>query len=138
MYHTDAEHATIYFKLNTADLLYKGDGSGGTFKARVRVSYATYADWNSRQLLDSASTLVQDRNDAPNDERELIGSKEVRREAGRPFVVKLVARDLNRDNESALVLRVEGSGPDARQSFMPMLAIVSAQHETQYSRLFRS
>ena len=27
---------------------------------------------------------------------------------------------------------------DERQAFTPMLAIVSAQHETQYSRLFRS
>ena len=29
-------------------------------------------------------------------------------------------------------------GDDERQSFTPMLAILSAQHETQYSRLFRS
>ena len=29
-------------------------------------------------------------------------------------------------------------GPDERQAFAPMLAIRSAQHETQYSRLFRS
>jgi urease accessory protein len=29
-------------------------------------------------------------------------------------------------------------GDDARQAFTPMLAILSAQHETQYSRLFRS
>jgi urease accessory protein len=28
--------------------------------------------------------------------------------------------------------------PGGRQSFAPMLAVVSAQHETQYSRLFRS
>ncbi|KQP17998.1 urease accessory protein UreF [Pseudorhodoferax sp. Leaf267] len=28
--------------------------------------------------------------------------------------------------------------PDARQSFSPMLAILSSRHETQYSRLFRS
>ena len=35
--------------------------------------------------------------------------------------------------EGALVL------PDGqRQAFAPMLAILSAQHETQYSRLFRS
>jgi urease accessory protein len=27
---------------------------------------------------------------------------------------------------------------DARQAFAPQLAILSAQHETQYSRLFRS
>jgi urease accessory protein len=28
--------------------------------------------------------------------------------------------------------------PDARQAFAPGLAILSARHETQYSRLFRS
>jgi len=27
---------------------------------------------------------------------------------------------------------------DARQAYAPMLAILSARHETQYSRLFRS
>jgi len=27
---------------------------------------------------------------------------------------------------------------ETRQAFSPMLAILSAQHETQYSRLFRS
>ncbi len=31
-----------------------------------------------------------------------------------------------------------GLGDDDRQAFSPMLAILSAQHETQYSRLFRS
>ena len=35
--------------------------------------------------------------------------------------------------ESAMAL-----GDDERQSFSPMLAILSSQHETQYSRLFRS
>jgi urease accessory protein len=29
-------------------------------------------------------------------------------------------------------------GDDGRQAYSPMLAILSAQHETQYSRLFRS
>lgn len=31
-----------------------------------------------------------------------------------------------------------GRPPEQRQAFSPMLAILSAQHETQYSRLFRS
>jgi len=31
-----------------------------------------------------------------------------------------------------------GLSDDERQAFTPMLAILSAQHETQYSRLFRS
>ncbi len=38
----------------------------------------------------------------------------------------------------AHVARAQTLGPDQRQSFSPMLAILSAQHEQQYSRLFRS
>jgi urease accessory protein len=30
------------------------------------------------------------------------------------------------------------TGEDERQAFSPMLAILSSQHEAQYSRLFRS
>ncbi|MBU6257759.1 MAG: urease accessory protein UreF [Burkholderiales bacterium] len=38
----------------------------------------------------------------------------------------------------ALAERALALGDDERQSHAPMLAILSAQHETQYSRLFRS
>ncbi len=38
----------------------------------------------------------------------------------------------------AAVARALTLGDDERQSFSPMLAILSARHETQYSRLFRS
>ena len=38
----------------------------------------------------------------------------------------------------AAVEHATGLGDDERQAFCPMLAILSAQHETQYSRLFRS
>ena len=38
----------------------------------------------------------------------------------------------------AAVEHAAALGDDQRQAFTPMLAILSAQHETQYSRLFRS
>ena len=38
----------------------------------------------------------------------------------------------------ALAARAEAMPDEQRQSFSPMLAILSAQHEAQYSRLFRS
>jgi urease accessory protein len=52
--------------------------------------------------------------------------------AGQRILARL-AQDLPAAVEAALAL-----GDDARQAFTPMLAIRSAQHETQYSRLFRS
>jgi urease accessory protein len=36
------------------------------------------------------------------------------------------------------VTHAMGLSDDARQAFAPRLAILSARHETQYSRLFRS
>ena len=38
--------------------------------------------------------------------------------------------------DAAITLSTQGDG--ARQNFAPMLAVLSAQHEAQYSRLFRS
>jgi urease accessory protein len=52
--------------------------------------------------------------------------------AGQRVLARL-AQDLPAAVDAALAL-----GDDARQAFTPMLAIRSAQHETQYSRLFRS
>lgn len=36
------------------------------------------------------------------------------------------------------VTRAMALGDDERQAFAPSLAVLSARHETQYSRLFRS
>ncbi|MDB5744269.1 MAG: Urease accessory protein UreF [Polaromonas sp.] len=52
--------------------------------------------------------------------------------AGQRILARL-SRDIPAAVESALQLP-----DDERQAFSPMLAILSAQHETQYSRLFRS
>ncbi|MFV0681392.1 urease accessory protein UreF [Ottowia sp.] len=52
--------------------------------------------------------------------------------AGQRILARL-AREIPTAAEHALTL-----GDDQRQSFTPMLAILSAQHEAQYSRLFRS
>jgi urease accessory protein len=48
-------------------------------------------------------------------------------------ILDALARDLPALAEAALAI-----GDDARQSFTPLLAIRSSQHEAQYSRLFRS
>ena len=52
--------------------------------------------------------------------------------AGQRILLRL-SREIPAAVDHALSL-----GDDARQAFSPMLAILSARHETQYSRLFRS
>jgi urease accessory protein len=52
--------------------------------------------------------------------------------AGQRILARL-AQDIPGAVDQAIAL-----DDDQRQAFTPMLAILSAQHETQYSRLFRS
>lgn len=120
VYHSAPDHSTVYYKLNTRDLLYKGDGSGGPFRAVVQIKYEAYADWSTKNLLDSAATLIQDKSYDTDEDRELIGSMDLRRKEQRSFILKIVARDLNRDNESTVYLRVERDGAASHQYFMPI------------------
>ena len=76
VHHVTPDHSILYFKLNTRDLLYKSDGTGGPFRAMVRMTYETYTDWSARTLIDSASTLLQDRSTDTAGDKELIGSME--------------------------------------------------------------
>ncbi len=119
VHHTGPEHSTVYYKMNTRDLLYKSDGTGGPFRCAVRLAYESYADLNSKLLLDSASTLIQDKSTDTNEERELIGSMDLRRNEHRTFVVKVTARDLNRDVSSSVMVLVERDDAGSQQYFLP-------------------
>lgn len=120
VHHTSPDRSRVYFKLSTRDLLYKSDGTGGPFHAVVRISYESYDALSSKNLLDSASTIIDDESTMPGEEKELIGSMDLRRKEHRSFVLKIVARDLNRDQQSTVILRVERDGIGNRQYFMPV------------------
>jgi len=120
VHHLGDERSRIYFKLNTADLLYKSDGTGGPFHAKVRVHYEAYDSFGAKAPLDSASTLIDDPSPEPTEEKDLIGSMDLRHAHQRPFILKVVAHDLNRDLESAVFLRVERAAGLTDQHFMPV------------------
>lgn len=120
VHHISPERSRVYYKLNTKDLLYKRDGGGGTFHAVVRMSYESYDAFGSSILLDSASTIIDDSSTDPTEDKELIGSMDLRRKEQRSFVLKIVARDLNRDQQSTVFIRVHKDDGGSRQYFMPV------------------
>jgi urease accessory protein len=69
---------------------------------------------------------------AENMMQAAIKSAPLGQSAGQRILQRL-AREIPAAVDHALAI-----GEDERQAFLPMLAILSAQHETQYSRLFRS
>ena len=50
----------------------------------------------------------------------------------------VVTNDIYTKEDQRLLTVAGALDAGARQAFLPMLAILSAQHESQYSRLFRS
>ncbi|MCB0791075.1 MAG: GWxTD domain-containing protein [Flavobacteriales bacterium] len=113
-------HSTIYFKLRTRDLLYKSDGEGAPFRARVDLRYEAFADRDMKQLLDSMSTFVKDSAEDPRQDKELIGSMEMQRNDRRTFFLRITATDLNRGTSTAIVLTVDRTGAGVRNDFLPM------------------
>lgn len=120
VHHISPDQSRVYYKLSTKDLLYKSDGGGGPFHAVVRISYESYDAFGSKLLLDSASTIIDDESTDPSEDKELIGSMDLRRKEHRSFVLKIMARDLNRDQQSTVFLRVDKDGLGTRQYFMPV------------------
>jgi GWxTD domain-containing protein len=119
VYHSDSANSFIYFKLPTRDLLYKSGGDGSAYKASARLHYEVMADWGSRQLLDSASTLVQDMTSDPGQDKELIGTIGSLKGRYGSCVVKVTASDLNRESYGVAYLRVRRTG-SIREYFLPM------------------
>ncbi len=120
VYQPDDGQAMIYFKLRTADLLYKGTGGGGPYHARVVMRYESYPAPGSRELLDSSSTFVKDQSMVASEDKELIGNMALKTSGNTPFFIRITAHDLNRDAQSTVILRVERSGPGNSQEFLPL------------------
>lgn len=119
VYHPAPERSLVYFKLRTADLLYKSGGQGAPFRAQVLLRYVAYAP-DMRTVLDSASTMVRDQSEQPNANKELIGTLEMRGAGQQKDLMLLItAHDINRDIESSLVLNVH-RGDGGRQDFLPL------------------
>jgi GWxTD domain-containing protein len=120
VYHASESRSIIYFQLRTQDLLYRNAGGGGPFRANVVLKYEAYASIGSTQLLDSASTYVKDTSTDPTEDKELIGSIDMKRNPERSFVLKVTARDVNRDAESSVFITVAAQATGIRESFLPM------------------
>lgn len=120
IYQPDPGNAVIYFKLRTADLLYKGSGGGGPYHARVVMSYEAYPAPGSKQLLDSASTFVKDQALVADADKELIGSMNLKTLGDGPFILRITAHDLNRDAQSTVMLRVDRGASGSAREFLPL------------------
>ena len=115
-----------------------GDDAAGN--ARLRALQSTPPTWPIAFALAAAPTRATESDVlmafafgwAENMVQAAIKAVPLGQSAGQRILDRLI-RDI-----PAAVARALATGDDERQAFSPMLAILSARHEHQYSRLFRS
>lgn len=120
VYQASEHEAVVYYKLRTADLLYKGAGGGGPYHAHLVIGYEVFALNDPKRLLDSASTYIKDQRMETADDKALIGSMPLKVVGNEPFFLRLSAHDLNRDAESTVLLRVDRGSTTNGQTFLPV------------------
>ncbi len=73
LYHGTNNTSFVYYKLNNSQLLYKKIDTNNYFGARIRVSYKFSPTPDARQILDSGTIYIEDKNPAQPQARILSG-----------------------------------------------------------------
>jgi GWxTD domain-containing protein len=130
VYHHQADSSTIYFKVNTRDLLYTKAPEATSYSAWIEMNYRVLADYNSKQVIDSGSFIARD-GDYKSESFELHGKFQFRMPAGQQAVMEVKFADANRGISYKHYVSIDKSISKSRQYFL-------LKREQQQVPLFRN
>ena len=116
VYHQEVNKSNLYFSINTAELLYMKSPGNANYSARISVSYILYSSYESKQILDSSSVIMED--DASKEENVVLsGFLEFNASYPNQYVMEVVLLDLNRNQSALTYVEVDKSGNNTAQNF---------------------
>ncbi len=119
VYHQSPSSSQLHFSIHTQELLYMKNPGSSNYAAKISVSYILYASYESKQVLDSASVVLED--DASKEENtELHGFLEFKASYPNRYVLEVVLMDLNRNQSCLAYVEVDKSGNNTAQNFKIM------------------
>ncbi len=117
-YHISDSITQIYFNLENENLLYKRPDTSNWFYAAVRVKFFTYTNSKTKQLLDSGSILLLDRQSDkfyPKNLKSNLYSKCV---MGQSYICEVFVFDVNKKTKTPYVFTIDKTSSATRQSFL--------------------
>jgi len=117
LYHFTADSSTLYFKINTEELLYARDGFMSNFMAKYDIKYELLLNYDSRQIVDSASRHYND-TVLTTKSSFITDSLNIKIPYGNNYVLKITVTDLNRTQHFISYLNVYKGNDRSNQSFM--------------------
>jgi GWxTD domain-containing protein len=115
--HENKDYSNVYFSISTADLLYVKSSDNSGYSARVSLTYKVLAAFDSKNVLDTGSVLMVDKN--YSEKPSLIIGKAMFK-ASYPFqyVLEVVFQDLNRNISVKSYINVNKLNEQAAQNFI--------------------
>lgn len=118
IFHDADRSSKLYFSINTRGLLYARSSESADFKANVSISYRVYPHGISdRTILDSATIRIEDVN-KERKEKDLIGDVDVQLFNGSQYMIEIITRDLNRNQQVKNFVFVDKVSRGTSQNFL--------------------
>lgn len=124
VFHVVDSISELHFKINSKEILYTRP-DGIDFYSNVLISYRLLNDLDSKEIIDSASVRLVDKNN-DNSDKSLVGKINVKAKKGQSYVLRVNVTDLNKNTETNGVIVVEKEDDLNRQNFI----VKSAQNNT--------
>jgi len=117
LYHFSNDSSTLYFKINTNELLYAREGFMTNFTSKFIIKYELLADYEAKQVIDSARINYVD-TVITIKKKQITDSIKIKVPYGRNYVLRLTATDINRTKEYVSYLNVNKQNSRANQNFI--------------------
>lgn len=117
-YHISDSVTQIYFTLDNENLLYKRPDTSNWFYSAVKVKFYTYTNSKTKQLLDSGSIVLLDRQSDKFYPKTLKGYVFSKCKMGQSYISEVYVYDLNKKTVVPYVFTIDKTSPGTRQSFL--------------------
>ncbi len=116
VYHINDLKTEVNFRINTTPLVYIENPKDNKFTGKVKIAYKLYENFESRNIIDSASTIIEDVTKEV-EEKNIHGKIELKIPSGRDYFLLVTTGDVNRDRTTQQLIKVEKTGELTRQNF---------------------
>lgn len=118
IYHKNDSVSQLFVSVSNENLMYKRPDTSSWFYARLKVRYVVLKDVRSKQILDSGSVWLYDRQPEKVASRDLKGSLKMKVFMGNACTVDLSVFDLNNKTKNSKFIEADKTSTASRQNFL--------------------
>lgn len=118
LYHGINNTSFLYYKINNAQLLYKKIDTNQYFSSRIRVSYKFMSKANDRQIIDSGTVYIEDKNPGQPQTRDLTGYIPFTVNDGQDSYLELFVQDLFGKRNQTYYIHCDKQAIYTQQNFL--------------------